>query len=247
MAGDKLKTADPFPIACSKVPRINYFWAFLQGHMITQRLSVTCAYHYNLRARVKPFFEVRFVCTASNTPSKKTYFRSFSVLIPSLLRTRRHIFTQHKRTKLLSEDDCMLTIFLLVSWFPLFFSWNCLNQEWVFQVDLSHKREKIKRGLYPGDENDIPIQAPLEMFNVAGASFTDPVFSFLFIIDVLWRFVTMPLKIADFSLPCLGAASRPPDLPPTLSNSSRKIRSHRNQGRCNVHEVKGLAACPQRS
>ena len=153
--------------------------------MITQRLSVTCAYHYNVRARVKPFFEVSFVCTASNTPSNKTYFRSFSVLIPSLLRTRRHIFTQHKRTKLLSEDDCMLTIFLLVSWFPLFFSWNCLNQEWVFQVDLSHNREKIKRGLYPGDENDIPIQAPLEMFNVAGASFTDPVFLFLFIIDVL--------------------------------------------------------------
>ena len=81
--------------------------------MITQRLSVTCAYHYNLRARVKPFFEVMFVCTASNAPSKKIYFRSFSVLIPSLSRTRRHMFTQHKRTKLLSEDDCMLTIFFL--------------------------------------------------------------------------------------------------------------------------------------
>jgi hypothetical protein len=85
------------------------------------------------------------------------------------------------------------------------------------------------------------------MFNIAGASFTDPVFSLLCIIAALWRFVTMSLKIADFSLSGLGASSRPPDLSPTLSNSSRKIRSHRRQGRCNVHEVKGLAACLQRS
>ena len=29
-------------------------------------------------------------------------------------------------------------------------------------------------GLYPGDPDDLPIDKPLEMFNVAGADFLDP-------------------------------------------------------------------------
>jgi len=47
-------------------------------------------------------------------------------------------------------------------------------EAWVFEVDKSRKRERIKKGLYPGDPNDLPIQAPLEMFNVAGADFLNP-------------------------------------------------------------------------
>ncbi len=50
-----------------------------------------------------------------------------------------------------------------------------LSQAWVFEVDKSIKREKIKKGLYPGNPDDLPIQAPLEMFNIAGADFLDPV------------------------------------------------------------------------
>jgi len=44
----------------------------------------------------------------------------------------------------------------------------------VFEIDKSHKREKIKLGLYPGDPNDLPIQAPLEMFTLVGSDFLDP-------------------------------------------------------------------------
>ena len=42
-------------------------------------------------------------------------------------------------------------------------------------MDKSRKRERIKKGLYPGDPDDIPIEAPLEIFNIAGADFLDPV------------------------------------------------------------------------
>ena len=51
----------------------------------------------------------------------------------------------------------------------------CGAQAWVFEVDKSRKRDRIKRGLYPGDPSDLPIEAPLEMFAVAGSDFLDPV------------------------------------------------------------------------
>ena len=42
------------------------------------------------------------------------------------------------------------------------------------QVDKSRKRERIKQGLYPGDPDDLPIEAPMEMFNVIGSDFMNP-------------------------------------------------------------------------
>ena len=47
-------------------------------------------------------------------------------------------------------------------------------EAWVFEVDKSHKRERIKRGEYPGNPDDLPIQAPLEMFNIAGSDYQNP-------------------------------------------------------------------------
>ena len=72
---------------------------------------------------------------------------------------RRGIVPLKVKVKILSSRPCLFL----------------LSQAWVFEVDKSIKREKIKKGLYPGDPDDLPIQAPLEMFNVAGADFLDPV------------------------------------------------------------------------
>ena len=87
----------------STLPRFFSLW---QGHLATMRLQVTCLYHYNLRCRQKPFFEVSFrVRRVLKFCNRRVYSASdaFRRLTDVLSCRRRHGYL--KWTNLASEKE----------------------------------------------------------------------------------------------------------------------------------------------